>query len=135
MGGVSYGNYQEIKREGVKEITFLFLLFYIDEVHKGRLMISEACQTRLKNIKRISWYDDKKYKAFSIPIQSVDEILEQTPKIIEKHSEGDTKRVIVAEIGVFLMQLVMVLFLIIRKLKFVLLQDGHIKWICVDGNR
>jgi hypothetical protein len=101
MGGVSYGDYIEIKRKGVKEIVFLYLLFYIDENHKGKSMISEACQTRLKNIKRLSWYDGKKHKAFSVPIQSVDEIIEQVTKIIEKHSEEDTKRVIIAEMGVF----------------------------------
>ena len=48
------------------------MLFFIDEDHKGRLMISESCQTRLQNIKKISWYDEKKYKAFSIPINKLD---------------------------------------------------------------
>lgn len=101
MGGVSHGDYKHISREGVKEEIFLYLLFYIDEDHKGKLMISEACQTRLKNIKKIPWYEGKKYKAFSIPIQSVDEIIEQMTKIIEKNSDEDTKRVLMAEIGVF----------------------------------
>lgn len=100
--GVTYGINEDAPQiSGIKEDVFLFLLFFIDEDHKGKLMISEACQTRLKNIKKLSWYNDKKYKAFSIPIQSVDEILEQIPLIIKKHSENDTKRVIIAEIGVF----------------------------------
>jgi len=100
--GVTYGiNEEAPKISGIKEDVFLFLLFFIDEDHKGKLMISEACQTRLKNIKKLSWYEDKKYKAFSIPIQSVDEILDQIPLIIKKHSENDKKRVVIAEIGVF----------------------------------
>lgn len=96
-------NQEEISSNvlGEKEDVFLFLFFYIDENHKGKHMISESCQTRLKNLKKISWYDGKKYKAFSIPIQSVDEILEQIPIIVKKHSESDTKRVVMAEIGVF----------------------------------
>ncbi|WP_144283267.1 hypothetical protein [Chryseobacterium echinoideorum] len=96
-------NQEEISSNvlGEKEDVFLFLFFYIDEDHKGKHMISESCQTRLKNLKKISWYDGKKYKAFSIPIQSVDEILEQIPIIVKKHSESDTKRVVMAEIGVF----------------------------------
>lgn len=100
--GVLYGmNEDPPIIDPTKEIVFLYLLFYVSEEHKGKLMISEASQTRLQNIKKTPGYDGKKYKAFSIPIQSIDEILEQIPKIIEKHSEGNKKRVIVTEIGVF----------------------------------
>jgi hypothetical protein len=84
----------------VKENVFLYLIFFIDENHKGRAMIAEAAQTRLKNIKRNPWYDDIIHKAFCIPIQSVDEILDQIPKIITKHSESDKKKVIIGELGV-----------------------------------
>ncbi|AYN01635.1 hypothetical protein MQX03_14415 [Chryseobacterium aahli] len=100
--GVKYGVNEDAPIiEGIKEDVFLYLIFFIDEDHKGKLMISEGSQTRLKNIKKQSWYDDKKHKAFSIPIQSVDEILDQIPQIIKKHSEGDKKRVMIAEIGIF----------------------------------
>lgn len=95
------GNYEEINKTDEKENTFLYLFFYIDEDHKGKNMISEACQTRLKNKKKQKWYDDKKHKAFSIPIQSIDEILDQITKIVKKHSEGGTKRAIIGELGIF----------------------------------
>lgn len=101
MAGVSHGTYEDIQRDSVKESIFLYLFFFVSEDHKGMHMISEACQTRLKNKKKQSWYDDKIHKAFSIPIQSIDEIVEQIPKIIEKHSENDKKRVIIGELGVF----------------------------------
>lgn len=100
--GVTYGiNEAAPIINGIREEIFLYLIFFIDEDHKGKLMISEASQTRLKNIKEKSWYDDKKHKAFSIPIQSVDEILEQIPQIIKKHSEDNKKRVLIAEMGIF----------------------------------
>ncbi len=98
---VTLNNYKDPPLAYEKDIVFLYLLFFISEDHKGKFMISEACQTRLKNIKRESFYDDKSYKAFSIPIQSIDEIVDQIPKIINKHNEGDTKKVIVAEMGFF----------------------------------
>ncbi|WP_350583434.1 hypothetical protein, partial [Pseudomonas sp. HY2-MNA-CIBAN-0224] len=34
----------------------LFLLFWVDEWDSGTKMFSESAQTRLKNIKKSSWY-------------------------------------------------------------------------------
>jgi hypothetical protein len=82
----------------IKENLILFLIFFIDEDHHGKHMISEAAQTRLQNIKKNDWYDDEKYKAHCIPIQSLDEIIEQTAAIIKKNAK---KNVLMAEMGVF----------------------------------
>lgn len=96
--GVLYANNPgRIKREPQK--VLLHLLFFIDEDHKGRNMIKEAAQTRLQNIKANKWFDDKIYKAFCIPIQSVDEIITQIAAIIKKH--GGKEIAIVQEISVF----------------------------------
>jgi len=46
----------------IKARKFLYLLFYIDENHKGKSMIKEATKTRLKNIKKQSWYTNKLIK-------------------------------------------------------------------------
>jgi hypothetical protein len=89
--------FQNVKLK-IKENLILFLIFFIDEDHHGKHMISEAAQTRLQNIKKNKWYDDEKYKAHCIPIQSVDEIIEQTASIIKKNEK---KNVLIAEIGVF----------------------------------
>ena len=69
-------DFQHVTLE-IKEKLILILLFYIDEDHKGKFMISESAQTRLQNVKKNSWYDNKTYKAHCIPIQSVDEIITQ----------------------------------------------------------
>lgn len=97
-GGVCYGQPKEPKLS--KKTNFLYLLFYIDEDHKGKLMISEAAQTRLKNIKRKPWYDDDVHQAYCIPLQSVDEIIEQVKLILEKHSTDDIEA-FVKEVGYF----------------------------------
>lgn len=99
-GGVSYGepNFSELK--SLKSIRFLYLLFFIDEDHKGKLMISEAAQTRLKNIKRQSWYDDNTHQAFCVPLQSVDEIIEQVELILKKHTT-DKIEAKIKELGFF----------------------------------
>lgn len=89
--------FTDVKLE-IKENLILFLIFFIDEDHHGKHMISEAAQTRLQNIKKNDWYDDKKYKTHCIPIQSVDEIIGQTAAIIKKNK---SKNVLIAEIGVF----------------------------------
>jgi hypothetical protein len=90
-------NFQHVTLE-IKPKLILILLFYIDEDHKGKHMISESAQTRLQNVKKNSWYDDKIYKAHCIPIQSVDEIITQTTAILKKHED---KNVYVHEMGVF----------------------------------
>ncbi len=77
----------------------LYLLFFVDEDHKGKKMLAEAAQTRLQNIKRKPWYDDNMHKAFCIPIQSIDEIITQVTAIINNH--GGKEMVLVQEIGVF----------------------------------
>jgi len=79
----------------LKERVFLYLLFYVDEYHEGRNMIAEAAQTRLMNIK------SKKGLAFCIPIQSIDEVATQIPKIIKKHSDNGDKKVLISEMGFF----------------------------------
>jgi hypothetical protein len=89
--------FQNVKLK-IKENLILFLIFFIDEDHHGKYMISEAAQTRLQNIKKNDWYDDEKYKAHCIPIQSVDEIIGQTAAIIKKN---ESKNVLIAEMGVF----------------------------------
>jgi hypothetical protein len=89
--------FQNVKLK-IKENLILFLIFFIDEDHHGKHMISEAAQTRLQNIKKNDWYDDEKYKAHCIPIQSVDEIIEQTSAIIKKNKD---KNVLIQEMGVF----------------------------------
>ena len=90
-------DFQHVTLE-IKEKLILILLFYIDEDHKGKFMISESAQTRLQNVKKNSWYDNKTYKAHCIPIQSVDEIITQTEAILKKH---ENKNVFVHEMGVF----------------------------------
>lgn len=90
-------SFQHVTLE-IKEILILFLLFYIDEDHRGKYMISEAAQTRLQNIKKYKWYDDKIYKVNCIPIQSVDEIIDQIAQIISKNAN---KNVLIGEMGVF----------------------------------
>ncbi len=90
-------SFQHVTLE-IKEKLILILLFYIDENHKGKYMISEAAQTRLQNVKKMNWYDNKIHKAHCIPIQSVDEIITQTEEILKKN---ENKNVFVCEIGVF----------------------------------
>jgi len=90
-------SFQDVTLE-IKKKLILILLFYIDEDHKGKFMISESAQTRLQNVKKNSWYDNKTYKAHCIPIQSVDEIITQMESIFKKHED---KNVFVHEMGVF----------------------------------
>ncbi len=97
--GNEFGVYQEKKLAAAKVIKYLHLLFYLDEDHKGRAMIREATMTRLRNIKKNKWYDGDKHKAFGVPIQSVDEIIEQVAKIIQKH--GGKEKVFIKEVGFF----------------------------------
>jgi len=88
----------------IKAIKFLYLLFYIDENRKGKSMIKEATKTRLKNIKKQKKQNDCygiTSKAFKVSLKSVDEILEKIPKIIEKYSENNNKKVFVQEISFF----------------------------------
>jgi hypothetical protein len=82
----------------IKDKVNLYLIFYISEEHKGKYMISEAAQTRVQNIKKQSWYDDYKHKAFCIPIQSPDEIITQVASIIAKH--GGKEFAFIKEIGI-----------------------------------
>jgi hypothetical protein len=82
----------------IKEKLILFLLFYIAEEYKGKYMISESAQTRLQNVKKSTWYDNKIYKAHCIPIQSVDEIITQIEAILKKNED---KNVFVHEMGMF----------------------------------
>ena len=98
--GVSYGepSFKELSIR--KSKRFLYLLFFIDENHKGKLMISESAQTRLKNIKRQRWYDDNTHQAFCVPLQSVDEIIEQVNLILKKHT-SDKIEAEIKEIGFF----------------------------------
>ncbi|WP_417236300.1 hypothetical protein [Bizionia paragorgiae] len=98
--GVSYGDPDFNNLKTIKRLKYLYLIFFIDENHKGRLMISESAQTRLKNIKRKPWYDDKTHQAFCIPLQSVDEIIEQVSLILKKHTTTKVEAQI-KEIGFF----------------------------------
>lgn len=52
----------------------LFLLFWVDEWDSGTKMFSEAAQTRLKNIKKSSWYNSNIHKVHCPPIQALQEI-------------------------------------------------------------
>jgi hypothetical protein len=73
---------QDKESEGNLEvkITFepieLFLIFYIDEDHKGNTLMAEVAKTRLQNIKNSSWYDSQIHYVHCPPIQALDEIIE-----------------------------------------------------------
>jgi hypothetical protein len=97
--GNEFGVYQERKLAAAKVVKYLHLFFYLDEDHHGRAMIREATMTRLRNVKKNKWYDGDKHKAFGVPIQSVDEIIEQISKIIAKH--GGKEKVFIKEVGFF----------------------------------
>lgn len=77
----------------------LFLLFWINEDDKGEKMFSEASQTRLKNIKRASWYDENIHKVHCPPIQAFHEIKTIVSEWIDKY--GGRDKVTVREVGVF----------------------------------
>lgn len=98
--GVSYGEPTFKALNRLKSKRFLYLIFYIDENHKGKLMISESAQTRLKNIKKQNWYDGNIHQAFCVPLQSVDEIIEQMKRIQIKHNT-DKVESYVKEVGFF----------------------------------
>jgi len=85
----------------LKERVFLYLLFYVAEDYEGKNMLTEAAQTRFFNIRKKHCYNGITNKALCIPIQSIDEVVTQIPKIIEKHSEDGDKKVLVQEIGFF----------------------------------
>jgi|GEM_PF-734786 len=76
----------------------LFLIFYIDEDHKGNTLMAEVAQTRLKNIKESDWYDTSIHKVHCPPIQSIDEIIEIVPKYYKKY--GGKGKVVMKEMGV-----------------------------------
>lgn len=76
----------------------LLLICYINEGHKGNTLMAEVAQTRLKNIKKSSWYDSSIHKVHCPPIQSIDEIIEIVPKYYKKY--GGKGKVVIKEIGV-----------------------------------
>lgn len=99
-----YAYLQDKESEGKLEMKIkfepieLFLIFYIDEDHKGNTLMAEAAQTRLKNIKNSDWYDSSIHKAHCPPIQSIEEIIEIVPRYYEKY--GGKGKVVMKEMGV-----------------------------------
>lgn len=75
----------------------LILLFWVND--KGANMMSESAQTRLNNIKKMNWYDPIVCKIHSIPIKSIDQIIEITEKYIQKY--GGKDKIETREIGIF----------------------------------
>ncbi len=97
--GNEFGVFKKKELVTAKTIKYLHLFFYLDEDHHGRAMIREAAMTRLRNVKKNKWYDGDKHKAFGVPIQSVDEIIEQVGAILKKH--GGKQKVFIKEVGFF----------------------------------
>lgn len=62
-------------------------------------MISEACQTRIQNIKRAFWYDENLHKVHCPPIQAYHEIKTIVTSWIDKYGGKDKAKV--REIGIF----------------------------------
>ncbi|HAW0505551.1 hypothetical protein [Escherichia coli] len=83
----------------ISRLKELVLLFWVDEDHKGANMISEACQTRMKNIKQAPWYDENIHKVHCPPIQAFHEIKTIVSSWIDKY--GGKDKVKVREVGVF----------------------------------
>ncbi|ECJ4505413.1 TPA: hypothetical protein N3A08_001836 [Salmonella enterica subsp. salamae serovar 9,46:z4,z24:z39:z42] len=52
----------------------IFLLFWVNESDPAVKMFSESAQTRMKNIKKASWFDEKVHKVHCPPIQSIQEV-------------------------------------------------------------
>lgn len=77
----------------------LFLLFWVDEDDPGRKMFSESAQTRMRNIKNSSWYNENIHKVHCPPIQAIHEIKTITTAWIDKYGGGDKAHI--REIGVF----------------------------------
>ena len=77
----------------------LILLYWVKEKHRGTTMMSEAAQTRRKNIKNSNWYDEKIHKIYNIPIQNLEEIITDVKAKIEIH--GGPTKCAVREMGVF----------------------------------
>lgn len=77
----------------------LFLMFWVDENYDGRKMFSEAAQTRMNNIKKEEWYDEKIHKIHCPPIQSLDEINKIIISWVNIYDGADKAKV--REIGIF----------------------------------
>lgn len=82
----------------------LILLFWVKERDKGSLrytgnaLFSETAQTRANNIKKSSWYDEKKHKIHCPPIQAIHEVGTIVQNWITKY--GGKENAEVLEIGV-----------------------------------
>lgn len=77
----------------------LFLLFWIDEQDSGRKMFSESAQTRMNNIKKQNWYNNKVHKVHCPPIQALQEIQIIINNYIKKY--GGRTKVRTREVSIF----------------------------------
>ena len=77
----------------------LFLLFWVDEWDSGTKMFSESAQTRLKNIKKSSWYKSSIHKVHCPPIQALQEIQVIINNYIKKY--GGKSKVRTREVSIF----------------------------------
>jgi hypothetical protein len=88
-----------IVHQKITRHTELFLLFWVDEEDSGRKMFSEAAQTRLKNIKESSWFNDTIHKVHCPPIQAFHEMKNIISFWINKY--GGKSKAHIREIGIF----------------------------------
>lgn len=77
----------------------LFLLFWVKDGDIGQKLFAEAAQTRMNNIKRTPWYDEKIHKVHCPPIQTLNEV----QGIIKRWTKyyGGKTRIKTREIGFF----------------------------------
>ncbi|ECC1692589.1 hypothetical protein QF91_000329 [Salmonella enterica subsp. salamae] len=77
----------------------IFLLFWVNESDPAVKMFSESAQTRMKNIKKASWFDEKVHKVHCPPIQSIQEVKTVVSAWINKYGGKDKAQV--KEVGIF----------------------------------
>ncbi|UYZ83947.1 hypothetical protein MTZ49_15355 [Entomomonas sp. E2T0] len=95
---------KNIVKQKISRPKELILLFWIDEEDKnggydGRTLFSEAAQTRMENIKKSSWYNEKIHKVHNPPIQAIHEIGPIINNWTSKY--GGKDKIKTREIGVF----------------------------------
>lgn len=77
----------------------LYLLFYVSNNDHGDEMFAEAAETRLRNIKNSSNYNELIHKVHCIPIQDISEIIQITETYLNKY--GGNGKAFSKEIGIW----------------------------------
>ncbi|EMW0955697.1 TPA: hypothetical protein R6W42_003650 [Citrobacter freundii] len=96
--GVTAKNNNVITQKITRHVE-IFLLLWVNESDAAVKMFSESAQTRMKNIKKASWFDEKVHKVHCPPVQSIQEIKIVVSAWINKY--GGKEKARVKEVGIF----------------------------------